>query len=281
VPRDHLVEHPAPWVAGVCDRGRRHPRNEDGMATAGDDPSGSFCALVVCDGVSTSKDSELASLAAARAACAVLAGAHADTPLDHEPVAFWSDRLREAGAAANAQAAAAAAEAGPATNPPSCTFVAAVVDGALIAAANVGDSRAYWLPESGPAMQLTTDDSWVTEELRRGAARSAAEADPRAHGITRWYGLDCPDDGVPTVATTAVDGAAGWLLVCSDGLWNYCSAPADLQAMINRIVTESGPDPVSLAEALVAWANEQGGHDNITVAVARLPARSGQSPVEQ
>ena len=30
--RDHFEEQPAPWVAGVCDRGIRHHRNEDAMA---------------------------------------------------------------------------------------------------------------------------------------------------------------------------------------------------------------------------------------------------------
>ncbi len=30
--RDHYREQPAPWVAGVCDKGIRHQRNEDAMA---------------------------------------------------------------------------------------------------------------------------------------------------------------------------------------------------------------------------------------------------------
>ena len=34
--RDHFTEQPAPWVAGVCDRGIRHARNEDAMAVAAD-----------------------------------------------------------------------------------------------------------------------------------------------------------------------------------------------------------------------------------------------------
>ena len=33
--------------------------------------------------------------------------------------------------------------------PPSCTFVAAVADGDLIAVAWCGDSRAYWLADDG------------------------------------------------------------------------------------------------------------------------------------
>src|SRR5690349_9627804 len=29
--RDHVTEEPASWVAGVCDRGLHHSRNEDAM----------------------------------------------------------------------------------------------------------------------------------------------------------------------------------------------------------------------------------------------------------
>jgi membrane protein len=37
-------------------------------------------------------------------------------------------------------------------------------------------------------------------------------------------------------------------------------------------------DPLPLAEALVAWANDQGGHDNITVTLARInPSRISPS----
>jgi RNA polymerase subunit RPABC4/transcription elongation factor Spt4 len=67
-PRDHFIEQPAPWVAAVCDRGIRHSRNEDAVATAADQEPGSRALLVVCDGVSSSLDSDVASLAAGRPA---------------------------------------------------------------------------------------------------------------------------------------------------------------------------------------------------------------------
>ena len=59
----------------------------------------------------------------------------------------------------------------------------------------------------------------------------------------------------------------GWLLVCSDGLWNYASDPSALRAQVDAAGTT---DPPALAQALVEWAIGQGGHDNITVALARL-----------
>src|SRR6185436_1230574 len=74
--RDHFSEQPAAWVAAVCDRGLRHTRNEDAVALAADAGPGSRAVLVVCDGVSSSVDSDLAALAAARAARDVLAASH-------------------------------------------------------------------------------------------------------------------------------------------------------------------------------------------------------------
>ena len=64
----------------------------------------------------------------------------------------------------------------------------------------------------------------------------------------------------------------GWLLVCSDGLWNYCSEAQDLAALLQKTANTSpaSAEPLALAGALVDWANAQGGQDNITVALARI-----------
>jgi serine/threonine protein phosphatase PrpC len=65
----------------------------------------------------------------------------------------------------------------------------------------------------------------------------------------------------------------GWLVVCSDGLWNYASTPEDLAAQVDAAAAESDI-PVEVAERLVRWANGQGGQDNVTVALARVPAET-------
>jgi serine/threonine protein phosphatase PrpC len=99
-------------------------------------------------------------------------------------------------------------------------------------------------------------------------SRADAENGPQAHAITRWLGCDAPDH---TPRTVAVDlDAPGWVLVCSDGLWNYCSEAKDLAALVLEL--DHGSDPLALADALVDWANTQGGVDNITVALARIGA---------
>jgi serine/threonine protein phosphatase PrpC len=269
--RDHWIEQPAPWVAGVCDRGKRHARNEDAMAIAAGDAAGSFCAVVVCDGVTTAAASDVAALAAARAALDSLTSPRDTAGLSPATrIVFWTERLEAASRVANDAASAVAATVAEDAEPPSCTFVAAVLDGPVAVAGWVGDSRAYWLPDSGAAMQMTVDDSWATDQIALGMAREAAEADARAHAITRWLGADS-DGAVARCASMALDGP-GWLLVCSDGLWNYCSPADELRALIDAQVAIHGTDPGKVAAALVTFANDAGGHDNITAGVAHVPA---------
>jgi serine/threonine protein phosphatase PrpC len=265
-PRDHVVEQPASWVAAVCDRGIRHPRNEDAVAVAADPEPGSRAVLVVCDGVSSSIDSDVASLAGARAARDVLATSSPQgLGTASSRVALISATLVKATDAANAAVLAATADGSP--SPASCTLVAGVLDGGLLVVGWVGDSRAYWLPDEGDASLLTVDDSFAAEQVAAGVPRRDAENGPHAHAITRWLGLDAPDH-TPRTASLRLD-TAGWLLVCSDGLWNYCSEAADLSALVGQTAQESGTEPSALAGALVDWANAQGGRDNISVALAR------------
>jgi serine/threonine protein phosphatase PrpC len=267
VERDHWAERPADWVAGVCDRGIRHARNEDAMALAASGSpaaAGRFAALVVCDGVSAAPDSDVASLAAARAARDVLAsggpdGAAPVTGDVTERIQAWQALMASASTTANDAVLVAVGEAAERAEPPSCTFVAAVVDGPLVVAGWVGDSRAYWIPDHGTAHQLSVDDSWAHELMAMGTPRHVAENAPQAHAITRWLGPDSTD---PV--------SSGWVLVCSDGLWNYCSPADDLVHLVRSTQATTGPDPQALAAALVRWANAQGGRDNITVTLARF-----------
>ena len=284
--RDHWAERPATWVAGVCDRGVRHSRNEDAMALAAS-PSATadraFAALVVCDGVSSAPDSDVASLAAARAARDLLAaGAPEGTsPVVGEPtarVAAWSALVGDASRAAQDAILTTVGAMADRENPPSCTFVAAVVDGPLVVTGWVGDSRAYWIPDEGDAHQLSVDDSWAQEMMAQGIPRVQAESSPQAHAITRWLGPDAPDPVARTAAT--FPDRDGWVLVCSDGLWNYCSPAADLAALLHATQERVGHDPQTVAGALVDWANAQGGRDNITATLARFDRSSAATSPE-
>jgi serine/threonine protein phosphatase PrpC len=172
-----------------------------------------------------------------------------------------------ADAAAAAQAAIVAVTDPDSPNPASATFTAAVLEGGRVSHANIGDSRCYWLPDDGPAVQLTVDDSIAQAQIASGVAKAVAETGEHAHAITKWLGRDS-EDFVPSVGSLEVTGP-GWLLACSDGLWNYASEPEALQAQIRAAGTT---EPGELALKLVEFANASGGHDNITAALARVEA---------
>ncbi len=270
--RDHFRDTPAAWVAGVCDRGIVHHRNEDAMALLASETAGERAVLVVLDGVSNSVDSDVASLAGAKAAREVLR-----TPLPHgmgTPASRTSAVAKVLGDAATAANDAVVAVTDPAsTNPASATFTVAVVEGGLLTHANIGDSRVYWLPDGGPAVQVTVDDSAAQQQIEAGVPRAVAETSPQAHAITKWLGRDAPDV-TPRTGQVELTGS-GWVLACSDGLWNYASEPDALAAQVAAAGTA---EPLALALALTAFANAQGGRDNITAALARVQiAPNGQN----
>lgn len=277
--RDHFTEQPAAWVAAVCDRGIRHTRNEDAVALAADPEPGSRAVLVVCDGVSNTTDSDMASLAAARVARDVLGSSRSRGMGTASSLLAAVIARLEAAADAASEAVLevtkgtkdVAREGNPTVpNAASSTFVAAVVERDLLVVGSVGDSRAYWLPDAGPALALTLDDSFAQEQVASGVARADAESGPHAHAITRWLGIDAPDHTPTTVSMKLVE--PGWLLVCSDGLWNYASSAQELAALVQTTVNNlpAVAEPLALAGGLVEWANAQGGQDNITVALARI-----------
>jgi serine/threonine protein phosphatase PrpC len=60
----------------------------------------------------------------------------------------------------------------------------------------------------------------------------------------------------------------GVLLLCSDGLWNYQPEAAKLAELA---LPQALTDPLGAAQALVKFAIDAGGMDNVTVIVAPLP----------
>ena len=154
---------------------------------------------------------------------------------------------------------------------PACTIVLALWDGLDLTIGWIGDSRAYWADALG-CQRLTTDHSWIEEQVVSGQlSREAAEADGRAHAITRWLGADAPPElcSIRTIRPAA----AGRLILCTDGLWNYTPEPTDLA---RRLSLAPGADASTTANALVRYAISRGGHDNVTVAVAEiLPSPTG------
>src|SRR5450755_2982951 len=266
--RDHQ-EVDLGMVVGVTDRGLRHHRNEDAMALAtADTATGPAVVAVVCDGVSSSAHPDEASLAAARAAAGVLLTA----------VRTGADLLTASPAAVRAATEAVAALAGPPEDPPSATFVSAVLTGEAATVCWLGDSRAYWLaagPDSA-AQQITKDDSVVEEMVAAGLLSEAdALTSAQAHVVTRWIGADLSEP-VPHVMRFEPSGP-GALLLCSDGLWNYQPEAAKLAELA---LPGALTDPLGAVRTLVSFALDAGGMDNVTAVLALFPpAPPGPLPV--
>lgn len=267
-PRLHFELTPSDWAAGVCDRGRRHTGNEDALAMHASEFSQGQAILVVCDGVSQASDSSQASLSAANAAVNLLAGSNFDWDLSLQGAQEnTGELLSQLTAVANKAVLAASDPDDP--NPASCTIAIGLLAGRQMLSATVGDSRVYWIPDSGQGLQLSTDDSMAQQQIDAGMDRVEAENGEYGHVITRWLGRDAPDVR-PRVAVATAE-TDGWFLVCSDGLWNYASDPGQMGLLVTTLARELGsPTPLELAQGLVNWANEQGGMDNITVALARV-----------
>jgi serine/threonine protein phosphatase PrpC len=245
----------------ITDRGVEHAANEDaaaaGMVAGGADRP-ALIAAVVCDGVSSSRESSAAAVAASTAGVdAMLMALNGSRPA----------RAAMLEGLAVAAKAAAAARTDP-TTAPSCTYTAVTVvpeaEGAVqITVGNVGDSRAYWFPAPPePGQQLTVDDS-VSQELITAGLPADSEAVQRgAHTITRWMGADAePQPWADSSVHALTVNGPGVVLLCSDGLWNYLPEAADVGRFLE------GTDPVTAARALVDHAIRAGGSDNITVIV--------------
>jgi PPM family protein phosphatase len=142
------------------------------------------------------------------------------------------------------------------------TVVSVLVDGTNANLAHVGDSRIY-LYRRGTLQQLTSDHSWVNEQIKSGIlSADQARTHPLRNVVTRALGGRADLDVEMQVHETQ-DG--DMLLLCSDGLTTMVP-----DAEIARVVSEHDPDVTAAAEALVREANARGGEDNITVLLLRF-----------
>ncbi|BDQ40308.1 PP2C family protein-serine/threonine phosphatase [Cutibacterium granulosum] len=251
----------------ATDIGLRHATNQD---YAGIDfaPSGPYWVVVVADGVSSTPGAERASHIAATTICQHLTDALGDgLPTgDDATIALFTgafDLAHERIVTSDGEPVGA------------CTVAAAIHGPSRVVVANIGDTRAFWFPGDGKAVRLTTDDSVAQMQIEMGVPRDRAEHGAGAHAITKWIGARATDITPRVVAYEPT--RSGWLLLCSDGVWNYAADPADLAALVSHIDQHgAGPhqDAQTIAEGLVRHALSCGGHDNATVACVHLTDES-------
>jgi PPM family protein phosphatase len=142
------------------------------------------------------------------------------------------------------------------------TVAAVLVDGEEANLAHVGDSRVYLFRDSG-LDQLTSDHSWVNEQLQSGViSPDQARTHPLRNVVTRALGGK-PDLQVDMQLHKLRPGDL--LLLCSDGLTTMVP-----DEEIARVLEQAGADVPKAAQGLVAEANSRGGEDNITVLVIQF-----------
>jgi PPM family protein phosphatase len=242
-------------ASAVSDRGKVHRRNEDSFHVELDGEGG--VAAVVCDGTSTASAGNTAARDAAKTAGAVLVDALEHR--DRDATAAMNDAIQAAGGAV--QEVEWTTRTGRVN--PSCTLVAALRRDTEVVIGWVGDSRAYWI-DAVHTQQLTVDDSLGQEGIEKGMLTpEQAAASPVFHAITHWVGPDSPERP-PRVVSLTPD-RPGRLLLCTDGFWNYVPSVAELTELMATLPERASP--LSVARALTDVALEQGGDDNITVAV--------------
>lgn len=135
------------------------------------------------------------------------------------------------------------------------TVVSVVVCDDMLTIAHIGDSRGYLLRD-GSLRPLTTDHSWVEEQVRRGnMSRAEAEASPYRNYILRSVGVE-PAVKADIATETLQEGDI--VLLCTDGLTGHVT-----DEQLARLL--SGGKSMSQAVLdLIDAANDAGGRDNIT-----------------
>jgi PPM family protein phosphatase len=246
--------------SGKSDVGLRRLHNEDRFYANHD-----LGLYVVCDGMGGENAGEIASTLAVDTIQAYMANAASQRDLpfigpNDATVSQMTNRLASAIRLAN-QAIHQESWARPNYSGMGTTVVAAHVSSEVLSFAHVGDSRLY-LVRGDTIHALTADHSWVAEQVLKGLlTEEEAEYSSRKNIVTRALGVESTVEvELGEVAVTSGDV----LLLCSDGLTRGVRAPEILQALRDERNVES------MANRLVALANEAGGDDNTTVLVVTI-----------
>lgn len=140
------------------------------------------------------------------------------------------------------------------------TLTAALLTKQMLFVAHVGDSRLY-LYRDDVCNQLTTDHSLVSELVKNGElSADEAKFHPQRNVLSRAVGIE---KQVEIDLFTYPLQPEDIVLLASDGLFTML----DNTVIASYLTPGAGLQQV--AENLVAAANERGGHDNISVVMAK------------
>src|SRR5262252_9834939 len=144
------------------------------------------------------------------------------------------------------------------------TLVATVFVQNRVSIGHIGDSRCYRL-RADKFEQLTHDHSLLQEQIDSGMLTvEQAKYSLNKNLVTRALGIEAvvPAD----IAEYRVE-ADDVYLMCSDGLTDMVEADT-----VREVVTAKRTDLAEAAAELIDVANQNGGRDNISVILVRVPA---------
>lgn len=234
-------------------RGKRHVENQDAVAIAQFEHG---IVMAVADGVSSAYQSKAAANLAVKTALAFI---------QNHPTLSCRDNIKEAIEQAHKQLCAMAYVDLSKAEPQATIVLALIVDG-ICWFGWVGDSRLYVL-QNDVLQQLTRDDSWFNDQILQGLDISEASKSANAHSITQCLGMR--DDEVHIHIDKFSLSKDALVVLCSDGLWNYCHELAVFKVLLTDKILP--PSLEKLSAYLIDYANTAGGHDNITVALYKHP----------
>lgn len=139
------------------------------------------------------------------------------------------------------------------------TAVVMLADGRRLHVAHVGDSRAYLKDRNG-IRQLTMDHSYVQDLVNFGQiTKEEARTHPHRNIITRVLGVH---DSVNVDYAVWDFDTGDVALACTDGLTSYMD-----EDLLDEYINRHDGDGEALVHDLIRFAVENGGSDNITIAV--------------
>ena len=137
-----------------------------------------------------------------------------------------------------------------------------------VAIAHVGDSRVYRVTSKGGIEQLTTDHEVGQREIKRGVEPEIAYSRPDAYQLTQALGPRDTDCIKPDVRLIDINEDTLFVL-CSDGLSDNDLLEKNWESYLTPLLS-SRANLIQGVNRLIEFANEQNGHDNITVLLVRV-----------
>jgi serine/threonine protein phosphatase PrpC len=216
-----------------------------------------FGIFIIADGMGGHQNGEKASAVAARTVFnEILRGVFVPQMSDEDERPTVPEVMEAAIMKANAEVLRQVAEGG-------TTLTAVVIVGDFAYIGHVGDSRAYLIHKGVPE-QITRDHSYVQRLFELGEINQEQLEHHQQKNVL-YMALGQPELRDIEVQTRRIP-ADSTLIICTDGLWGQVEDKAML-----KVIAEQ-PDLQLACAELIATANMNGGVDNVSAILIRVPA---------